>query len=107
TAYGHVLVSRQSDLMNKGSDKSLCTALAMDFKIEGAEVTSLPAEGEMEVCTKGRGYHDNRLNPSGVEKSRARTISISSAGDIPRLRTCAFQDLCCRNDSNSTLSSSG
>jgi len=44
-----MLVSRQLDLMNKGSDKSLCTVLAMDLKIEGAEVTSLPAEGDVEV----------------------------------------------------------
>jgi hypothetical protein len=42
-------MGRLSDLMNKGSDKSLCTVLAMDFKIECAEVTSLPAEGDVEV----------------------------------------------------------
>ena len=94
TACGYVLLRRQSDLMNERSDKNFCAALAMDFKVEGAEVTSLPAEGDVEVQTEGWGYHDDRLNPCGVEKSRARTISISSAGDFPRLRTCVCQDRC-------------
>jgi hypothetical protein len=35
--------------MNEGSDKGLCAALAMDFKIEGAKVASLPAEGDVKV----------------------------------------------------------
>jgi hypothetical protein len=35
--------------MNEGSDKGLCTALAMNFKIEGAKVASLPTEGDVEV----------------------------------------------------------
>ena len=63
TACGYLLLRRQSDLMNEGSDKGLCSALAMDFKIEGTEVTSLPTEGDVEVQTEGRGYHDDRLNP--------------------------------------------
>ena len=37
TACGYVLLRRQSDLMNEGLDKGLCAALAMDFKIKGAE----------------------------------------------------------------------
>ena len=49
TACGHVLLRRQSDFINEGSDKNLCAAFAMDLKVEGAEVTSLPAEGDMEV----------------------------------------------------------
>ena len=49
TACGYVLLRRQSDLMNEGSDKGLCAAFAMDFKVEGAKVTSLPAEGDVEV----------------------------------------------------------
>ncbi|HMI38913.1 MAG TPA: hypothetical protein VK500_03340, partial [Nitrospiraceae bacterium] len=49
TACSYVLPRRQSDLMNEGSHKGLCAAFAMDFKVEGAEVTSLPAEGNMEV----------------------------------------------------------
>jgi hypothetical protein len=35
--------------MNEGLDKGLCATFAMNFKVEGAEVTSLPAEGNMEV----------------------------------------------------------
>jgi hypothetical protein len=35
----------------------------MDFKVEGAKVTSLPTEGDVEVQTEGRRRHDNRLNP--------------------------------------------
>jgi hypothetical protein len=35
--------------MHEGSDKSFCTALAMNLEIEGAEVASLPAEGDVEV----------------------------------------------------------
>jgi len=35
----------------------------MDFKVEGTEVTSLSAEGDMEIHTEGRGCHDVRLNP--------------------------------------------
>ena len=62
TACGYVLLRRQSDLMNEGLDKDLCATFAMDFKVEGAEVTSLPAEGNVEVYTKGRGRHDDRLN---------------------------------------------
>ena len=53
TACGHVLLRRQSDFMNEGSDKNLCAVLAMDFKVEGAEVTPLPAEGDVEVQTEG------------------------------------------------------
>lgn len=49
TACGHVLFRRQSDFMNEGSDKNLCATLTMDFKVEGAEVTSLQAEGDVEV----------------------------------------------------------
>jgi len=49
TACGYVLLRRQSDLMYEGSDKGLCAAFAMDLKIEGAEVTSLSAEGNVEV----------------------------------------------------------
>ena len=94
TACGYVLLCRQSDFMNEGSDKNLCTAFAMYFKVEGAEVTSPPAEGDVEVQAEGRGCHDDRLNPCGLEKSRARTTSISSAEDFPRLRTCACQDWC-------------
>ena len=49
TVCGYVLLRRQSDLMNEGSDKGLCAAFAMDFKVEGAKVTSLPTEGDVEV----------------------------------------------------------
>ena len=63
TACGYVLLRRQSDLMNEGLDKGLCAALAMDLKIEGAEVASLQTEGDVEVQTEGRGRHDNKLNP--------------------------------------------
>jgi hypothetical protein len=63
TACGYVLLRRQSDLMNEGLDKGLCAAFAMDFKVEGAKVTSLPTEGDVEVQTEGRRRHDNRLNP--------------------------------------------
>jgi hypothetical protein len=35
--------------MNEGLDKSLCAAVAKDFKVEGAEVTSLQAEGNVEI----------------------------------------------------------
>ena len=90
---GHVLLRRESDLMNEGSDKGLCATFTIDLKVEGAEVTSLPTEGDVEVQTEGR-RHNGRLNPCGLEKSRARTISISSAGDFPRLRTCVCQARC-------------
>ena len=63
TACGYVLLRRQSDLMHEGADKGFCTVITMDFKIEGTEVASLPTEGDVEVQTKGRGRHDNRLNP--------------------------------------------
>ena len=49
TACDYVVLRRQSDLMNEGLDKGLCAALAMDLKIEGAEVTSLSTEGDVEV----------------------------------------------------------
>lgn len=49
TVCGYVLLSRQSDLMNEGSNKGHCAVLAMDFKIEGAKVTSLPTEGDVKV----------------------------------------------------------
>ena len=49
TACGYVLLRRQPDLMNEGLDKGLCSALAMNFKIEGAKVASLPTEGDVEV----------------------------------------------------------
>ncbi len=63
TACRYVLPRRQSDLMNEGSDKGLCAALAMDFKVKRAKVASLPTEGDVEVQTEGRGRHDRRLNP--------------------------------------------
>ena len=63
TACSHVLLRRQSDLMDEGSDKGLCAALAMDFKVKGAKVASLPTEGDVEVQTEGRGRHDDRPNP--------------------------------------------
>ena len=63
TACGYVLLRRQSDLMHEGLDKGLCATFAMDFKVEGAKVTSLPTEGNVEVQTEGRRRHDNRLNP--------------------------------------------
>jgi hypothetical protein len=63
TACGYVLLRRQSDLMNEGLDKGLCAALAMDLKIEGAEIASLQTEGDVEVQAKGVGHHDDRLNP--------------------------------------------
>jgi hypothetical protein len=43
------LLRRQSDLLNEGLDKGLGAAFAMDLKIEGAEVTSLSTEGDVEV----------------------------------------------------------
>jgi hypothetical protein len=49
--------------MNEGSDKALRTALAMDFKVEGAEVTALPTERDVKVYTEGRWRHHDRLNP--------------------------------------------
>jgi len=49
TACSYVLLRRQSDLMNEGSDKGLCAAFAMNFKIEGAKVASMPTEGDVEV----------------------------------------------------------
>jgi hypothetical protein len=49
TVCGYVLLRRQSDLMNEGLDKGLCATFTMNFEVEGAEVTSLPAEGNMEV----------------------------------------------------------
>jgi len=48
-ACGYVLLRRQSDLLNEGLDKGLGAAFAMDLKIEGAEVTSLSTEGDVEV----------------------------------------------------------
>ena len=80
--------------MREGTHKGFRTVFAMDLKIEGAKVASLPTEGDVEVETEGRGCHDNRLNPCGLEKSRARTISTSSSGDFPRLRMCACQARC-------------
>jgi hypothetical protein len=44
-----MLLRRQSDLMHEGSDKGFCTALAMNLQIKGAEVASLPAEGDVDV----------------------------------------------------------
>ena len=80
--------------MPDGTHKGFRTVFAMDLKIEGTKVASLPAEGDVEVETEGKGCHDNRLNPCGLEKSRARTISTSSSGDFPRLRMCACQARC-------------
>src|SRR5262245_6936507 len=102
-----MLLRRQADLMPEGTDKGLRAFFAMDFKIERAEVTSLPTEWDVEVEAEGRGRHDKRLNPWGLEKFRARTISISSAGDFPRLRMCVCHDRCWRNDSKSALTRSG
>ena len=91
---GYIVLSRQSNLLHEGSDKGFCAAFTINLKIEGAEVASLSAEGDVEVQTDGRGYRHDRLNPCGLEKSLAMTISISSAGDFPRLRMCVCQDLC-------------
>jgi hypothetical protein len=49
TACDDVFLSGQSNLMNEGSDKALCAALVMDFKVEGAEVTALPTERDVKV----------------------------------------------------------
>jgi hypothetical protein len=35
--------------MYEGLDKDFCAVFAMDFKVEGAEVTSLPTEGDVEI----------------------------------------------------------
>ena len=80
--------------MHEGPDKGFRAVFTINLKIEGTEVASLPAEGDVEVQTEGRGRHHDKLNSGGLEKSRARTISISSAGDFPRLRTCACQARC-------------
>jgi hypothetical protein len=49
--------------MNEGSDKSFRAVRSMDLKVEGTEVTSLSAEGDMEIQAEERGSHDVRLNP--------------------------------------------
>jgi hypothetical protein len=49
--------------MHEGSDKGFCMVFTINLKIEGAEVASLPTEGDMEVQTERRRYHDDRLNP--------------------------------------------
>jgi hypothetical protein len=49
TVCDDVFLSGQSNLMNEGSDKALCAALVMDFKVEGAEVTALPTERDVKV----------------------------------------------------------
>jgi hypothetical protein len=52
-----------SDLVKERSHEGFGAALAIDFEVKGAEVTSLSAEGDVKVQTKGRGCHDDRLNP--------------------------------------------
>jgi hypothetical protein len=49
--------------MDEGSDKSHSAVRSMDLKVEGAEVTSLSAKGDMEIQAEERGSHDVRLNP--------------------------------------------
>jgi hypothetical protein len=44
-----MLLRRQTDLMKKGLDKSLCAVFVMDFKVEGAKIASLPTEGDVEI----------------------------------------------------------
>ena len=85
---GDVLLCGECDFMHEGTHKGFCTVFAMDLKIEGAKVASLPAEGDVEVEAEERRCHDKRLNPCGLEKSRARTISTSSSG-ISRDCVCA------------------
>jgi hypothetical protein len=58
-----MLLSRQSNLMKERSNKALRTASAVDFKVEGAEVTALATEGDVKVYTEGSWRHHDRLNP--------------------------------------------
>ena len=60
----------------------------IDFQIEGAKITALPAEWYMEIKSD-RSRHYVSENGMGFEKSLVKTISISSVEEIPRLRTCS------------------
>jgi hypothetical protein len=48
------LLYRECDLMREGTHKSFRAVFAMDLKIEGAKIASLPAEGDVEIETEGR-----------------------------------------------------
>ena len=62
-AWGYMLLCRQSDLMKERSHEGRGAPLAINFEVEGAEIASLSAERDVKVQTKGRGCHDERLNP--------------------------------------------
>src|SRR5207249_7087825 len=89
-----------------GSKKSFRRRFPIQLQIEGAKITALPAEWYMEV-QPDRSSHDVSENGMGFEKSLAKTISISSVDEIPRLRTCDVQAGCWRSDSKICFSMCG
>src|SRR6476469_9599111 len=103
---GHFLSRVEAELGVKGAEEILGRRVTVEFEIEGAKMTALPAERNMEVQAKA-GVHRLNENGAGLEKSRARTISISSVDARPRLRTCDVQDGCRRGASNICFSIQG
>src|SRR5512146_1518105 len=87
-------------------EKCVGCAFPMEFEVERTEITALAAEWDMKV-EADRAAHGVRVNGMGLEKSRSRTISISSVGGMPRLRMCDVQVGCCRSDSNTCLRTCG
>src|SRR5512146_3011018 len=92
---GHFVSRVETELSVKGAEEILGRRVTVKFEIEGAKMTALPAERNMEVQAK-TSVHRLNENGAGLEKSLARTISISSADTRPRLRTCDVQDGCRR-----------
>src|SRR5262249_28712673 len=98
----------KTDFLLEGGAERLYPIGPGDLEVERAKVTALPAERNVDVesdialrlnshCGKGWDF----------EKSRSRTISISSSGDLPRLRVCALQCGVRRSESNTALIRSG
>src|SRR5262245_26221960 len=90
----------------QGMKKYFRRRFPIEFQIEGAKITTLPAEWYMKVQSD-RNRHDVNENGMGFEKSLATTISISSVEEIPRLRTCEVQAGCWRSDSKICFSMCG
>src|SRR5688572_12142912 len=86
--------------------KGFCSRLTVHLQVKSAVITPLPAKRDMEVQAKSR-RHDFSENGTGLEKSFATTISISSVGAMPRFRTWDDQAGCCLSDSKTCFKTCG
>src|SRR4030095_1349698 len=96
----------QHQLAAECPDKCLCGRLAVDFEVECTEMAAPAAKRNMDIQTQ-RLVHSFNENGAGFEKSRSKTISISSVDARPRLRTWDDQAGCRRSESNTCFNIPG